>query len=131
MEGKVTPRIFAPEYVYLQCFETHNPDFGTLETMELILRFLNETGQECSGKLFGYGTVVVDFTAHLTLGVSLVQTVSNALCAKTCGKSQLNYRAVTSSAFSAFVTGLPKSVELVPLAETLYHSSSIFVLQRS
>ncbi|XP_065826351.1 E3 ubiquitin-protein ligase RNF213-like isoform X2 [Oscarella lobularis] len=36
-----------------KCFETHNPDFGTLETMELILRFLNETGQECSGKLFG------------------------------------------------------------------------------
>ncbi|XP_065826355.1 E3 ubiquitin-protein ligase RNF213-like isoform X3 [Oscarella lobularis] len=36
-----------------KCFETHNPNFGTLETMQLILRFLNETGQDCSGKLFG------------------------------------------------------------------------------
>ena len=52
---KARPEFFVLDYVYSQCFETHNPNFGTLETMELILRFLNETGQECSGKLFGYG----------------------------------------------------------------------------
>eukprot|EP00118_Oscarella_pearsei_P024114 m.299121 g.299121 ORF g.299121 m.299121 type:complete len:407 (+) comp40786_c0_seq38:3242-4462(+) len=33
--------------------KSHNPDFSTAETMELILQFLNETSQECASTLFG------------------------------------------------------------------------------
>eukprot|EP00118_Oscarella_pearsei_P024118 m.299185 g.299185 ORF g.299185 m.299185 type:complete len:1371 (+) comp40786_c0_seq51:168-4280(+) len=33
--------------------ESHSPDFSTVKTMGLMLRFLNETSQECAGKMFG------------------------------------------------------------------------------